>query len=207
MMAVMMAALMSDLTSIFNSASTIFTIDVYSRIREKASVRELMIVGRWVLVHKAHSPNLWEKKYRWGSASLWYNHLSSEQAMKGKVLHTVWCYIFCEAPRRNFKLITLGSKRGKFPRTGIYVQPCNCSDDQRIFGMGMSISWQPLLVLYKSSILEVMALFQKLWHFSWQWTQWSGEIMISQWRDEALLCRLGFWQECDKNNFILSSWL
>ncbi|EDO44833.1 predicted protein, partial [Nematostella vectensis] len=46
MMAVMMAALMSDLTSIFNSASTLFTIDVYGRIRSKASVRELMIVGR-----------------------------------------------------------------------------------------------------------------------------------------------------------------
>jgi len=46
MMAVMMAALMSDLTSIFNSASTLFTIDVYGRFRPKASVRELMIVGR-----------------------------------------------------------------------------------------------------------------------------------------------------------------
>ena len=46
MMAVMMAALMSDLTSIFNSASTLFTIDVYGRFRKKASVRELMIVGR-----------------------------------------------------------------------------------------------------------------------------------------------------------------
>lgn len=46
MMAVMMAALMSDLTSIFNSASTLFTIDVYGRFRKNASVRELMIVGR-----------------------------------------------------------------------------------------------------------------------------------------------------------------
>ena len=45
-MAVMMAALMSDLTSIFNSASTLFTIDVYGLIRKKASVRELMITGR-----------------------------------------------------------------------------------------------------------------------------------------------------------------
>ncbi|KAK3720045.1 hypothetical protein QZH41_015449, partial [Actinostola sp. cb2023] len=46
MMAVMMAALMSDLTSIFNSASTLFTIDVYGLFRKKASVRELMVVGR-----------------------------------------------------------------------------------------------------------------------------------------------------------------
>ncbi|XP_026556342.1 sodium/myo-inositol cotransporter [Pseudonaja textilis] len=47
MMAVMIAALMSDLDSIFNSASTIFTLDIYKLlIRKNASPRELMIVGR-----------------------------------------------------------------------------------------------------------------------------------------------------------------
>lgn len=46
MMAVMIAALMSDLDSIFNSASTIFTLDVYQLIRKNTSSRELMIVGR-----------------------------------------------------------------------------------------------------------------------------------------------------------------
>ncbi|KAK2496440.1 hypothetical protein MC885_013279 [Smutsia gigantea] len=46
MMAVMVAALMSSLTSIFNSASTIFTMDLWHHIRPRASERELMIVGR-----------------------------------------------------------------------------------------------------------------------------------------------------------------
>lgn len=46
MMAVMIAALMSDLDSIFNSASTIFTLDVYKLLRKGASSRELMVVGR-----------------------------------------------------------------------------------------------------------------------------------------------------------------
>jgi len=50
MLSVMLAALMSDLTSIFNSASTLFTMDVYTNIRKKASVRELMIVGRVFVV-------------------------------------------------------------------------------------------------------------------------------------------------------------
>ena len=49
MLAVMMAALMSDLTSIFNSASTLFTMDIYRTMRKKAGTRELMIVGRLVL--------------------------------------------------------------------------------------------------------------------------------------------------------------
>ena len=46
MLAVMMAALMSDLTSIFNSASTLFTMDIYRLLRKKANTKELMIVGR-----------------------------------------------------------------------------------------------------------------------------------------------------------------
>lgn len=46
MIAVMVAALMSSLTSIFNSASTIFTMDLWNRLRPRASERELMIVGR-----------------------------------------------------------------------------------------------------------------------------------------------------------------
>lgn len=50
MMAVMIAALMSDLDSIFNSASTIFTLDIYQTVRRKASQRELLIVGRMFVV-------------------------------------------------------------------------------------------------------------------------------------------------------------
>uniref|UniRef100_A0AAR2KIM3 Sodium/glucose cotransporter 2 n=1 Tax=Pygocentrus nattereri TaxID=42514 RepID=A0AAR2KIM3_PYGNA len=50
MLAVMLAALMSSLASIFNSSSTLFTIDIWTRIRPQARDRELMIVGRvWVL--------------------------------------------------------------------------------------------------------------------------------------------------------------
>jgi sodium/myo-inositol cotransporter 3 len=50
MLAVMLAALISGLTSIFNSASTIFTVDIYPNIfsyrQKKITNRELMIVGR-----------------------------------------------------------------------------------------------------------------------------------------------------------------
>ena len=50
MLAVMMAALMSSLTSIFNSSSTIFTMDVWTRFRRKPSETELLIVGRSFVV-------------------------------------------------------------------------------------------------------------------------------------------------------------
>ncbi|KER26650.1 hypothetical protein T265_06152 [Opisthorchis viverrini] len=46
MLAVMIASLVSSLTSIFNSSSTLFTMDIWRRIRPKARSAELMIVGR-----------------------------------------------------------------------------------------------------------------------------------------------------------------
>ncbi|KAJ7990197.1 hypothetical protein DPEC_G00297820 [Dallia pectoralis] len=51
MLAVMLAALMSSLASIFNSSSTLFTMDIWTRLRPQAREGELMVVGRvWVLV-------------------------------------------------------------------------------------------------------------------------------------------------------------
>ncbi|XP_078523877.1 sodium/glucose cotransporter 1 isoform X2 [Lissotriton helveticus] len=46
MLSVMLASLMSSLTSIFNSASTLFTMDIYTKVRPKANERELMLAGR-----------------------------------------------------------------------------------------------------------------------------------------------------------------
>ncbi|XP_053326317.1 sodium/glucose cotransporter 1 [Spea bombifrons] len=50
MLSVMLASLMSSLTSIFNSASTLFTMDIYTKIRKKASEKELMIAGRVFII-------------------------------------------------------------------------------------------------------------------------------------------------------------
>nr|XP_005289243.1 sodium/glucose cotransporter 5 isoform X5 [Chrysemys picta bellii] len=50
MIAVMMAALMSSLTSVFNSSSTLFTMDIWKKIRRNAKERELLLVGRTVTV-------------------------------------------------------------------------------------------------------------------------------------------------------------
>ncbi|XP_025219065.1 sodium/glucose cotransporter 5 isoform X3 [Theropithecus gelada] len=50
MIAVMLAALMSSLTSIFNSSSTLFTMDIWRRLRPRSSERELLLVGRLVIV-------------------------------------------------------------------------------------------------------------------------------------------------------------
>ncbi|XP_040264747.1 sodium/glucose cotransporter 4-like [Bufo bufo] len=59
MVAVIMAALMSALTSIFNSASTIFTLDIWIRIRKNAKEQELMIVSRVFIIILALISILW----------------------------------------------------------------------------------------------------------------------------------------------------
>ncbi|XP_078527549.1 sodium/glucose cotransporter 4-like [Lissotriton helveticus] len=59
MIAVLMAALMSSLTSIFNSSSTLFTLDIWQRIRKNASEQELMIVGRIFILILAAVSILW----------------------------------------------------------------------------------------------------------------------------------------------------
>ncbi|XP_074057184.1 solute carrier family 5 member 4-like isoform X4 [Macrotis lagotis] len=50
MLSAMLASLMSSLTSVFNSSSTLFTIDIYTKIRKQASERELLIVGRLFII-------------------------------------------------------------------------------------------------------------------------------------------------------------
>jgi len=50
LLAAMIAALMSSLTSVFNSASTLFTCDIWQKVRRKASERELMLVGRMFML-------------------------------------------------------------------------------------------------------------------------------------------------------------
>ncbi|KAK7098058.1 hypothetical protein V1264_004946 [Littorina saxatilis] len=50
MMAAMVAALMSSLTSIFNSAGTVFTMDIWRKFRPQASEKQLLVVGRLFVV-------------------------------------------------------------------------------------------------------------------------------------------------------------
>lgn len=64
MLAVMLAALMSSLASIFNSSSTLFTMDIYTRLRPRAGDRELLIVGRYGLgpnLCPTNEPGVWAR--------------------------------------------------------------------------------------------------------------------------------------------------
>ncbi|KAG7169193.1 Sodium/glucose cotransporter 4-like 1, partial [Homarus americanus] len=59
MLSVMLSAIMSNLTSIFNSASTLFTMDIWSYYRPKAKSREQLLVGRLFIVVLVGISILW----------------------------------------------------------------------------------------------------------------------------------------------------
>lgn len=59
MSAVMIAALMSDLESIFNSAATLFTMDIWVKFRPKSSQKEIVFVGRVMVVFLTVWAILW----------------------------------------------------------------------------------------------------------------------------------------------------
>jgi SSS family solute:Na+ symporter len=79
MVASMLAALMSSLASVFNSSSTIFTMDFYRKLRPAAGERELVNVGRLATVIMVGLGLLWIPFMKYINAQL-YVYLQSVQA-------------------------------------------------------------------------------------------------------------------------------
>ncbi|MBI3951953.1 MAG: sodium/solute symporter [Acidobacteria bacterium] len=79
MVAAMLAALMSSLSAVFNSSSTIFTIDFYHKMRPSASERELVHVGRLATIIIVVLGLLWIPFMKYISNQL-YVYLQSVQA-------------------------------------------------------------------------------------------------------------------------------
>ncbi|XP_067660642.1 sodium/mannose cotransporter SLC5A10-like [Haliotis asinina] len=83
MMAVMLSAIMSSLTSIFNSASTLFTMDLWRRMRPRARQRELLIVGRVAIVILCGVSILWIPMIRSSQGGQLFNYIQAVQGYLG----------------------------------------------------------------------------------------------------------------------------
>merc|ERR1719195_1282403 len=102
MLAVMLAALMSSLTSIFNSSSTIFTMDIYPRLRARPSEVELLLVGRlFVLVLVAISV-VWIPIIQASQGSQLFNYIQSITSYLAPPICAVYLLAFISG------LITVG---------------------------------------------------------------------------------------------------
>jgi SSS family solute:Na+ symporter len=78
----LLAALMSSLSSLFNSCSTLFTVDIYEKIRPGASERELVRVGRIATAVVVVLGMAWIPVMKYVSGTL-YVYLQEVQAYLG----------------------------------------------------------------------------------------------------------------------------
>ena len=76
----MIAALMSSLASLFNSVSTLFTVDVYQKLKPDASERRLVFVGRTTTVVMTALGLLWLPVMKSISGGGLYQYIQSVQS-------------------------------------------------------------------------------------------------------------------------------
>jgi solute:Na+ symporter, SSS family len=91
MVAAMLAALMSSLSAVFNSSSTIFTMDFYKKLRPEASERHLVNVGRVATVVMVGLALLWIPLMGRISSQLWI-YLQSVQAYVSPPIAAVFLF-------------------------------------------------------------------------------------------------------------------
>ncbi|XP_005405172.1 PREDICTED: sodium/myo-inositol cotransporter 2 isoform X2 [Chinchilla lanigera] len=136
MTAVMVAALMSSLTSIFNSASTIFTMDLWNHIRPRASERELMVVGRIFVILLVLVSILWipvVQASQGGQLFIYIQSISSYLQPPVAVVFIMGCFWKRANEKGAFSGLILGLLLGliRLVLDFIYVQPPCDQPDER----------------------------------------------------------------------------
>ncbi|KAK2497982.1 hypothetical protein MC885_013799 [Smutsia gigantea] len=97
MLSVMMASLMSSLTSIFNSASTLFTMDIYTKVRKRASEKELMIAGRVFILVLIGVSIAWVPIVQTAQSGQLFDYIQSITSYLGPPIAAVFLLaIFCK---------------------------------------------------------------------------------------------------------------
>jgi SSS family solute:Na+ symporter len=89
MVAALLAALMSSLSSVFNSCSTLMTMDVYKKYRPEASEARLVLVGRVTTAIIVGLSIAWIPFIRYLNNEI-YQYLQSVQAMVGAPITAVF---------------------------------------------------------------------------------------------------------------------
>jgi SSS family solute:Na+ symporter len=85
----LLAALMSSLAAVFNSCSTLFTMDIYKKIRPEASEKKLVFIGRLATAVVVVSGILWIPFMKYISGEL-YHYLQSVQSYLAPPIFSVF---------------------------------------------------------------------------------------------------------------------
>uniref|UniRef100_A0A671TB39 Sodium/glucose cotransporter 1 n=1 Tax=Sinocyclocheilus anshuiensis TaxID=1608454 RepID=A0A671TB39_9TELE len=132
MLSVMLASLMSSLTSIFNSAGTLFTMDIYTKIRPKAKEKELMIAGRVFMLFLIGVSIAWIPIVQSAQSGQLFDYIQSITSYLAPPIAAVFTLaIFCKRVNEPFSrsglLVALVRMITEFAYgTGSCVGPSNC---------------------------------------------------------------------------------
>ncbi|XP_068013337.1 sodium/glucose cotransporter 1 [Melanerpes formicivorus] len=97
MLSVMLASLMSSLTSVFNSASTLFAMDIYTKIRSRPSEKELMLAGRAFMVLLIGISIAWVPVVQSAQSGQLFDYIQSISSYLGPPIAAVFLLgIFCK---------------------------------------------------------------------------------------------------------------
>lgn len=106
----LMAALMSSLASVFNSCSTLFTVDIYKKIRPESTEKELVRVGRIATTVVVLLGILWVPIIEQLAGGSLYNYLQNVQSYIAPPITAVFLLgIFSSRINSNGALATLFS--------------------------------------------------------------------------------------------------
>ena len=89
-MAVLLAALMSSLTSTFNSGATLFTLDIYYKLRQKASQGELLIISKLTMLVICVASVLWLPVLQSSNDGLLFDYIQSVTSYLGPPVVTIF---------------------------------------------------------------------------------------------------------------------
>lgn len=112
MLAALLAGLMSTLTSVFNSASSVVTLDLWTQFRKKASQAELMVVGRVTVLVLIVVSILWLPILQGQHGGLLWFYMAAIVAYLG----VPWCVAFILALFWNRTSEPVGLSVGLFLR-------------------------------------------------------------------------------------------
>ncbi|XP_069119422.1 sodium/glucose cotransporter 4-like [Argopecten irradians] len=161
LMAVMVSAIMSSLTSIFNSSSTVFTMDIWRRIRAKASQRELLIVGRLFVVVLCAISILWIPLVKSSQGGKLFQYMTAIEAYLGSPIGILFLLsMFWKGTTENgaFWGLLLGHVCGivRLVLEFVYPQP-NCGEEEtRPAFLTINYLYFGLMILFITTVATVL---------------------------------------------------
>lgn len=188
LLAVMLSAIMSSLTSIFNSASTVFTMDIWRKIRRNAQQRELLIVGRVFVVIMCIIAILWVPMVKAFQSGRLFNYMVAVEGYVGSPLGVLFLLsIFWKRTTEKgaFYGIIMGHLCGiaRLVVELIYpAPPCGEADDRPAFLTKLHYSYYvQLQLLFTAIMIVVISLCTRsrsedeLKGMTW-WTKHTGNV-------------------------------